>query len=228
MNSTETKYWFIEFKLIDLIWILRKVRHIIKSIKTLSIFYTNYKTLLKIAKQTLLTILSTDKLNLRFVQVFEYIQKFNIFIRHKFEIHHFVFNALSRSFSSTILFSQDKELNVLFTASMIEMSENFKKRMLNDYIMNQNWIRIIKILNFNNKNNIRLSFVNINHLIYIKNLSDKTSFFVFTKICVSNSMIDEILIMIYYKEHFDFDRIYERTVCSWYIRDLIDHFKRFL
>ena len=46
--------------------------------------------------------------------------------------------------------------------------------------------------------------------------------------CVSISMIDEILNIIHNEEHFDFDRTYEQTICSWYIRDLIDHFKKYL
>ena len=200
----------------------------IESFKAFLIFYTNHETSLEIAKQTSLTTFSIDKLNLRLVKAFDYIQRFDIFIRHKFEIIYIVSDALSRLSSITISITQDEKLDVLFVAFMTEMSENFKKRMLEKYVTDDNWQRIIKILNFSEKNNIHLFFERINEFIYRKELSDETSFFVSRKMCVSHSMIEKILTMIHNDEHFDFDRTYERTICSWYVRELIDHLKRFL
>ena len=78
------------------------------------------------------------------------------------------------------------------------------------------------------KNNIHFSFEKVNEFIYRKELCDETSFLVLKKLCVLNSMIDEILEMIYNEKPFDFDRTYERIVCSWYIRDLTDCFKKYL
>ena len=228
LNTAESKYWLTKLEIIDLIWIIRKIRYMIESFKASLIFYTDHEASLKIAKQTLLTTFSTNKLNLRLVKVFDYIQRFDILIRHKFEIIHIVSDALSRLSSSTISITQDEKLNVLFVAFMTEMREDFRQRLLDEYITNQNWQRIIKILDSSKKNNIRLSFEKINDFIYRKELSDETSLFVSRRMCVSHSMIDEILSMIHNNEHFDFDKTYERTICSWYIRDLIDHLKRFL
>ena len=100
--------------------------------------------------------------------------------------------------------------------------------MLDEYVTNDDWQRIIKILDFNKKNNTHLFFERINELIYRKELSDETFSFVSKKMCVSHSMIEKILIIIHNDEHFDFDRTYEWAICSWYIRDLISHLKRFL
>ena len=136
LNTAELRYWFTKIEMIDLIWIIRKIRHMIKSFKVSFIFYTNHEASLKVAKQTSLTTSSTDKLNLRLVRVFDYIQRFDIFIRHKLKIIHIVSNALSRLSSSTISIIQDEKLNVLFVTFMTEMSENFRQKLLDKYITN--------------------------------------------------------------------------------------------
>ena len=101
--------------------------------------------------------------------------------------------------------------------------------MLNEYVENQDWIRIINILNKSVKNNTQLSFEMIDDFVYRKKISDDASSFVFKRMCVSISMINDILTMVHNDEkHFGFERIYERIVCFWYIRELISHLKRFL
>lgn len=110
---------------------------------------------------------------------------------------------------------------------MIEMNENLKKRLLKNDITNQDWQRIMKILN-SNKDNIRFSFERIIEFIYRKELSDNILSSVLRKMCVSISIIERILSIIYNKKHFDFDRIYEQITCLQYIRDFTNYFKRFL
>ena len=73
MTSAETRYWSIELKIAELIWVLRKIRHLIEFIKTFIIIYIDHEATLNIAKQINLSTFSTDKLNLRFVRAFDYI-----------------------------------------------------------------------------------------------------------------------------------------------------------
>ena len=143
LNTAESRYWLTKLEMTDLIWIIRKIRHMIESFKAFLIFYTDHETSLEIARQTSLTTFSIDKLNLRLVRAFDYIQKFDIFIRHKLEIIHIVSDALSRLSSITISITQDEKLDVLFVAFMTEMSENFRKRMLDEYVTNDDWQRVI-------------------------------------------------------------------------------------
>lgn len=51
---------------------------------------------MSILRQTTLSISSINKLNLRLVRVFQYLSKFNLFIRYKVEKTNIVFDVLSR------------------------------------------------------------------------------------------------------------------------------------
>ena len=58
-------------------------------IKSLSIFiviYIDHDVVLKIVKQITFIISSTNKLNLRLIKTFNYIQRFNLKIRYKSKI----------------------------------------------------------------------------------------------------------------------------------------------
>ena len=52
---------------------MRKIRYIIKSLAISTIVFIDYDIVLNITKQTSLTILSTDKINLRLVRVLDYL-----------------------------------------------------------------------------------------------------------------------------------------------------------
>ena len=111
-----------------------------KSINKFAIIYIDHEISLNIAKQISLTISSTDKLNLRFVRAFEYIQRFDLIIRHKSDKFYIISNALFR-LSNTIYSEEkknsiDEKLDVLFIASMIEINFDFKKRLLKEYSSN--------------------------------------------------------------------------------------------
>ena len=227
LNMTKNRYWSTELKLADFVWVLRKICHLIELFKLSTIVYIDHDVVFEIAKQTNFITSSIDKLNLRFVKISEYIQRFFLIIQHKFDKLHIVLDALFGFLASscTAYSFLNKKLDVLFTTFITEMSKNFKERTFNEYVANQNWQKIIKICDFDKKNNIHFSFEKIKELIYRKKLYDETSFFLSKKMCVSNFMIDNILKLIYNEKHFDFDRIYKWIFCSWYIRNLIDHFK---
>ena len=83
--NAKSKYWFIELKIIEIIWILKKTRYIVKTIFDIIIIYTNYDVAIDIAKQTTLTIIFIDKLNFWLMRAFDYIQRFNLDIKYKLE-----------------------------------------------------------------------------------------------------------------------------------------------
>ena len=60
------------------------------------VIYIDHETILNIAKQIILIINSIDKLNFRFVKVFDYLQRFNLEIKHKLNKQHIVSNAFSK------------------------------------------------------------------------------------------------------------------------------------
>jgi hypothetical protein len=112
----------------------------IESFKKSIIFFTNHDSALNIAKQTSLVISSTDRLNLRLIRAFEYIQRFNVIIKHKPEKHHIVPDALSRLASENDEHaSNSKELDVLtitdiaFITTLIKMNPKFKFKIISEY-----------------------------------------------------------------------------------------------
>ena len=50
-----------------------------------TIIFINYNAILNIVKQINITTTFINKLNFRFVRVFDYIQQFNVKLRYKFE-----------------------------------------------------------------------------------------------------------------------------------------------
>ena len=72
--DVEIKYWFTELKFNDIVWILRKIRHLFDFFLTKSfVIFIDHDVVLEIIKQINMTIVSIDKFNFRFVKTFDYI-----------------------------------------------------------------------------------------------------------------------------------------------------------
>ncbi len=100
LASIKTRYWSTELKRIDVIWIVKKVRHLIKSFKkSLTIIFTNHFAIAEIIKQTFLISFNTNKLNLRLIQTSQYLFVLSIDIKIKFDKFHIISNVLLRLFS---------------------------------------------------------------------------------------------------------------------------------
>ena len=76
----------------------------IESSSIFIVIYIDHNVVLKIVKQITFIISSTNKLNLRLIKTFDYVQRFNLKIRHKFEVQHVIFDVFSRfaSFNTEI------------------------------------------------------------------------------------------------------------------------------
>ena len=196
MNDAKFRYWLIRLKLVEIIWMLKKIYYLIEAaaFNLSTIIYIDYDVVLKITKQILLIISFTDKLKFRFIRVFDYLQRFNLNIRHKLDKQHIISDTLSRLIFNNIdsilrKFIEEEEFNVLacivtksltddmfltsgkpfaeddkfmlFITSLIEMSSDFKQRILKDYKFDLNWQRISVILKVNSnddENVVKLSF----------------------------------------------------------------------
>ena len=73
--STEIRYWFIEFETIDLIWLMKRIRHIIETtrLKSQIIIYINHSIITNIIKQIKFVFNDTNKLNFRLMRVSIYL-----------------------------------------------------------------------------------------------------------------------------------------------------------
>ena len=133
INGAKSRYWPTELELAGIVWVVRKIRHMIESSQTPTIIFTDHGSALGIAKQTSLTTTSTDKMNLRLVRASDYLQRFELVIRHKPGKQHVVPDALSRlesSYRPTVveigeldaLLAYTAEPAYCFTATLVEMS----------------------------------------------------------------------------------------------------------
>lgn len=128
-NPTETWYWLIELELVGIVWVLRKIRYMIEWSKHPTLIFTDYGAALEIAKETLASKSSTDKLNLGLIWVFEYLQKFNIEIYHKQSKQYIVPNVFFRLASTNLdakPVSIEGELDALFTVLLVQIEPALK------------------------------------------------------------------------------------------------------
>ena len=233
--SVETRYWSIEFEIVDIVWIFKKIKHIIEIVDISTtdkiVIYTNHDATLNIVNQTSFTTSFTDKFNLRLVRVSNYIQRFDLDIRHKFDKQHIVSNVLFRLISDNVNASNhdDDEFDALFITSFVEMKSKFKQRILNDYKIDFNWKRISKQLNVEISNEIvaNLSFCKKkNDLIFRSNdfiIDDHV--YESRKLCIFHSIVQNILELIHDDEHFDYVKCFEQIIFFWYIRELFRYLK---
>ena len=72
LSKTENNYWLMKLKIINLVWSIHKVRHMIKTVNSnkVMIIFTDHLIMTFIIKQIKLFTSFTDKLNLRLIQIF--------------------------------------------------------------------------------------------------------------------------------------------------------------
>jgi hypothetical protein len=100
--SIETRYWFIELEMIVIIWVMKKIRHLIKTFQVfLTMIFIDHAFAFDIVKQTSLNITNFDKLNLRLIRVSQYLSSMKIEIRVRSKKFHVISNALSRLINVT-------------------------------------------------------------------------------------------------------------------------------
>ena len=93
--DAETKYWPIELKVIEIVWIVKKIRYMIESCRKSSmIIFIDYAATADLIKQIFLTTFNTNKLNLRFVRTFQFFSALFIKIKIKLKKLHVIFDVL--------------------------------------------------------------------------------------------------------------------------------------
>ena len=95
LNDAEKNYWLIKLKITDIVWIIKKIKHMIESIEMSSIIiYIDYNAVVSILRQTTFITFNINKLNLKLVKASQYLFEFNLFIRHKIDKFNIIFDIL--------------------------------------------------------------------------------------------------------------------------------------
>ena len=231
--DVEIKYWFTKLKLNDIIWVLRKIRHLLDFFLTKSfVIFIDHDAVLEIVKQINMIIVSIDKLNLRLVKTFDYIQCFELKIRHKFDKQHIVFDALFKLVSTNIDVASidESEFDVLFIITFVQMKKDFRRKFIADYITDFNWKKISDVLNKQiTENSVHLSFYRKNDLIFRSNdITFDDHAFESRRLCIFATIISNILTTTHDESHVEFARCYEKIASFYYIRDLSRYLRDFL
>ncbi len=107
--------------------------------------YTNYTITTVVVKQTKLSIISTDKLNLRLVRASIYLLQFNLDVKYKLGKLYIIPDALSR----LPIKETTPEIPSTFYITLVEISNDFKARLKKGYTKNKYQRKIFNILTTN-------------------------------------------------------------------------------
>ena len=81
-TNAETQYWSTELKITCMIWIIKKIHHMINKFLTKTVIWTDHSIILQILKQTTFSSSFTNKLNLHFIWILQYCSQFEIDIQY--------------------------------------------------------------------------------------------------------------------------------------------------
>jgi transposase InsO family protein len=267
----EKNYWLIELETVELIWIIKKIKHLIQSFEKSIIIQTNHAAIMNICKQT--SIISTNsvmRMNLRLIRVSQFLSQFsNLKIRHKSKKYHLISDALFRlqSLNKENLSDDHAELNELFVdhnvihaynTTLMKLSSEFRKRIIDDYFTNESWKKIIHTIDQNeaqSENAAKLFFVRESATvsresdfymtssmksslkISVSNHSNNKNLIYHVnrsteekRLCISFNCVSDILIIAHEREqdHSGFDICFEIITRFWYIKELIKALRQYI
>ncbi len=154
LNSAERNYWPTELEVAAIVWVVRKIRHLIEASEVLSvIIYTDHSAAVQISRQTTLATASTKKLNLRLIRASQYLSGFNLAVRHKAGKSNVIPNTLSRLLADVDAAPEEKQAVLenlygspialekttlpdpvpVYYITLVEIDNNFKKRLIEAY-----------------------------------------------------------------------------------------------
>ena len=126
LTDTETRYWPTELEVAGLVWVVKKVQHMIETTKQPSmIIYMDHAATVSIIQQTSLNTTSVEKLNLCLICVSEYLQHFQLDVHYHPGKSNVVPDALSHLANQEITPNTETTLDVLHSTTLVEMSASF-------------------------------------------------------------------------------------------------------
>ena len=163
-NEVETKYWSIEFEMCELMWIIRRVRHMIEIAKHIIVIFIDHVVNTFISKQIIMNSNNTNKLNLRFVRAFTYLSQFKFEVKYRSNKEHVIFDALFRLFSKNeqsewsfdnklnfdiyhddVVDSSDNSNCYAFQEILFVMSNEFRNRIKKEYQKKKMWRNMLEM-----------------------------------------------------------------------------------
>ena len=248
LNEAEKGYWPTELEVAGIVWVVKKLRHMIESSSVPPvIIYTDHSAAVPISRQTTLTTSSTDKLNLRLVRASQYLSGFELSIRHKAGKSNVVPDALSRLPGNSdkgksqeqsqegildVLYghavkksdmSEEADAEIVYHITLVEMSDDFKSRLRKAYKEDDQWKRILEMLSRNDTPGDPPAEIEKPGLRF--KLRNDLIYYVSgdgrERLCIPQAMEKDVFHMAHdLSNHGGFHRSYDRLSSSVYIRQL--------
>ena len=163
LTFVEERYWSIELKMIELMWIIRRARHFIKVFRHVTIIFIDHVVNASIVKQTIFTFNNTNKLNLRLIRVFIYLFQFRLNIRYRFDKRHVISNVFFKLSIDKSFLNESENLNLknyhdrlkdffvnhqclTYNDMLINMLNVFRQQLIDDYVKKKFWTELIVML----------------------------------------------------------------------------------
>lgn len=232
LTSAEMNYWPTELEMAALIWVVKKVRHLIESSEFPVVIQTDHSATVDICRQKLITATNSSiRSNIRLVRASQYLSQFSLDVRHKPGKDNVVPDALSRLSSTdvTSLGSKDySELDALYiyNTTLVEISKDFSDRIIKGYANDPRWKKHVLLLDKNDRlkeNAAVMSFVKEQGLIYY--IDALTSI---KRLCIPKDCVREILDIAHGSGHAGYARTHDLITKSWYIHGLTKSLRKYI
>ncbi|RKF84054.1 hypothetical protein GcM3_002026 [Golovinomyces cichoracearum] len=237
-TTAEKNYWSTELEVACLVWVVRKIRNMIEASELPVIFYTDHASTKGISSQTSLHTTFLEKLNIKLIKTFEYLQRFKPDVRYKAGRENVILDAILRlkvkqkiadqistnpnyseldaidSLYGSIDIRVSNSWNIVvqnFHTTTVQLSDEINNRIRNAYIKDRHWSKFLKIILRNNsmgQNKSKLSFEINDNLIYHINYDTKNR-----RLCVPEDL--NIFKIIFRLAHHDLGHLgYKKTLSS--------------
>ena len=246
INSAERNYWPTELEVAAIVWVVRKIRHLIEASEVPPVvIYTDHSAAVQISRQTTLSTSSTDKLNLRLVRASQYLSGFNLAVRHKAGKANVVPDALSRLqadvpsdekhavleslYGNPVAITAEATTEIdtipVYHMTLVEMNDDFKKRLVDAYAKDPQWSKVLDTIKQSDELPNGFRFRMHNDLIYSTTLDDVGRL----RLCVPESLQREVFEIAHDKNfHSGFHTTYARIAPSIFIKGLTKQLQTYL
>lgn len=234
LTDAETRYWPTELEVAGIVWVVKKVRHMIEASEQPTIIYTDHSAAVSIVRQSSLNTVDVEKLNLRLVRASEYLQRFRLDVRYKPGKANIVPDALSRLASREYQPESDESsLDALHSSTiptyanvLVEMSPEFRQRVMDGYTTEARWQRISDMITRNDAldtNAAALPYTRIRGLIYYKDIEKGH------RLCIPSYLYGDVFTLAHDSMgHPGYARTHERLTDSLYLPDLSKHLHEYI
>ena len=242
LNIVESHYWLTKLKIIELIWVVQRIKHMIKTTFTkITIIFIDHVANSSITRKITLLFNSFNKLNFRLIQVLIYLSQFNFNVKYWSNKMHVIFDALfklstikkvdndsnsSSTLNLNIFHFEIKNLKqhnaYVYQRILIKIFFDFKKKVIENYQKKKIWTNLIAMLtNLNNKLSQEINVFKKMKIDIVFKLHKKLIYYIennFDKLCISKFLKKKIFRLVHdSNQHVNVYKNYFKIVDTLYI-----------